>query len=98
MKRVLFVTLVTIVFALALTAVGCGGGNNNNQIQATGTSTTVQFGDATNDQIAKFELTASSITLTGTGGTANTANLLAAPVEFEFSHAAGTFEPVSLSK
>lgn len=97
MKRVLFVTLVTIVFALALTAVGCGG-NNNNQVQATGTSTTIQFGDATNDQIAKFELTASSITLTGAGGTANTANLLAAPVEFEFSHTAGTFEPVSLSK
>ena len=97
MKRVLFVTLVTIVFALALTAVGCGG-NSNNPVQATGTSTTVQFGDATNDQIAKFELTASSITLTGSGGTANTANLLAAPVEFEFSHAAGTFEPVSLSK
>jgi hypothetical protein len=58
----------------------------------------VQFGDATNDQIAKAELTVSSITLTGTGGTANTSNLLAAPVEFEFSHSAGTFEPVSLSK
>jgi Domain of unknown function (DUF5666) len=97
MKRVLFVTLFSIVFALALTLAGCGGGGSN-QIQATGTSTTVQFGDATNDQVAKFELTVSSITLTGSGGTANTANLLAAPVEFEFSHAAGAFEPVSLAK
>jgi len=96
MKRVLFVTLFSIVFALALTVAGCGGGGN--QIQATGASTTVQFGDATNDQIAKFELTVSSITLTGANGTANTANLLAAPVEFEFSHTAGTLEPVSLSK
>jgi hypothetical protein len=97
MKRVLFVTLFSIVFALALTVAGCGGGNNS-QLQATGASTTVQFGDATNDQIAKFELTVSSITLTGANGTANTGNLLSAPVEFEFSHAAGALEPVSLSK
>jgi Domain of unknown function (DUF5666) len=97
MKRVLFVTLFSIVFALALTLAGCGGGNSS-PVQATGTSTTVQFGDATNDQIAKFELTVSSITLTGSGGTANTANLLAAPVEFEFSHSAGAVEPVSLAK
>jgi len=96
MKRVLLITLFSVVFALALT--GCGGGTNNGPVQATGTSTTVKFGDATNDQIAKFELTVSSITLTGSGGTANTANLLAAPVEFEFSHAAGAFEAVSLSK
>jgi hypothetical protein len=98
MKRVLFVTLFSIVFALALTLAGCGGGAGSNTIQATGTSTTVQFGDATNDQIAKFELTVSSITLTGGSGTSNTANLLAAPVEFEFSHSAGMLEPVSLSK
>jgi Domain of unknown function (DUF5666) len=97
MKRVLFVTLFSIVFALALTLAGCGG-SSNGPIQTTGASTTVQFGDATNDQIAKFELTVSSITLTGSGGTANTANLLAAPVEFEFSHSAGAVEPVSLSK
>lgn len=97
MKRVLFVTLVSVVFAFALTLAGCGGGGNNS-VQATGASTTVQFGDATNDQIAKFELTVSSITLTGSGGTANTANLLAHPVEFEFSHTAGTLEPVSLAQ
>jgi hypothetical protein len=97
MKRVLFVTLVSSVFALALAVAGCGGGGSN-AIQATGTSTTVQFGDATNDQIAKFELTVSSITLTGGSGTSNTANLLAAPVEFEFSHTAGMLEPVSISK
>jgi hypothetical protein len=78
--------------------VGCGGGNVNSPVQATGTSTTVQFGDATNDQIVKFELTVSSITLTGAAGTSNTSNLLSAPVEFEFVHSAGTLEPVSLSK
>jgi hypothetical protein len=85
------------VFALALTVAGCGGGGNN-QVQLTGTSTTVQFGDATNDQVAKFELTVTSITLTGASGTANTSNLLAHPVEFEFSHSAGALEPVSLAK
>lgn len=95
MKRVLFVTLFSAVFALAM--VGCGAGGNN-AIQATGTAATVQFGDATNDQIVKFELTVSSITLTGATGTADTANLLAHPVEFEFVQSAGTMEPVSLSK
>jgi len=95
MKRVLFVTLFSVAFALAF--VGCGGGGSN-PVQLTGTSTTVNFGDATNDQIAKAEMTVSSITLTGATGTANTANLLSAPVEFEFSHSAGTFEPVSLAK
>ncbi len=97
MKRVLFVTLFSVVFALAFALVGCGS-NSNGPVQLTGTSTAVQFGDATNDQIAKFELTVSSITLTGANGTANTANLLANPVEFEFSHSAGAFEVVSLSK
>ncbi|HET9183503.1 MAG TPA: DUF5666 domain-containing protein [Candidatus Angelobacter sp.] len=97
MKRVLFVTLVSVVFAFALAVAGCAGGGNN-ATQATGASTTVQFGDATNDQIAKFELTVSSITLTGASGTPDTTNLLVSPVEFEFSHAAGSLEPVSLSK
>ena len=99
MKRVLFVTLFSVVFALALTLAGCGGSSNGTgPVQATGTSTTVQFGDATNDAVAKFELTVSSITLTGVSPTSNTNNLLASPVEFEFSHSAGAMEPVSLSK
>lgn len=93
MKRVLSVTLFSVVFAFAM--VGCGG-SKNGPIQATGTSTTVQFGDATNDQIVKFELTVNSITLTDSSNTA-TANLLSAPVEFEFVQSAGTMEPVSLS-
>ena len=97
MKRVLFVTLLSVMFALAFAFVGCGS-SSTGPVQLTGTSTTVQFGDAANDQIVKFELNVTSITLTGSGGTADTANLLAHPVEFEFSHSAGAFEPVSLSK
>ncbi|HEX7285568.1 MAG TPA: DUF5666 domain-containing protein [Candidatus Angelobacter sp.] len=97
MKRVLFVTLFSVVFALAFALTGCGG-SKNGPVQLTGTSTAVQFGDVTNDQIAKFELTVSSITLKGDTGTTDTANLLTAPVEFEFSHSAGAFEVVSLSK
>lgn len=94
MKRVYLFTLLCVVFALLLT--GCGGGSNN--IVSTGAGQVVlQTGDAVNDQIAKLELNISSITLTGVSPTATTANLLAKPAEVEFSHEAGTFEPLTLA-
>jgi hypothetical protein len=83
-------------FAVALAITGCGGGKQN-PVQATGTMVTLQTGDAVNDQIVKFELTISSVTLAGAAGTANTSNLLSAPAEVEFAHEAGTFEPLSVS-
>jgi len=95
MKRVFLFTLLSVVFALLLT--GCGGGNNNNPITAGAGNATIQTGDAVNDQIAKLELTISSITLTGVSPTATTANLLAHPSEVEFSHEAGTMEPLTLA-
>ncbi|HEY6970961.1 MAG TPA: DUF4382 domain-containing protein, partial [Candidatus Angelobacter sp.] len=96
MKRVVMFCLV-IGLACVLTLTGCGGGNVQNPVQATGTMVTLQTGDATNDQIVKFELTISSVILTGAGGTANTSNLLSAPGEVEFTHEAGSFEPLSIS-
>jgi len=96
MKR--FLLLLWFSFAIALALTGCGGGSNSkNTVQLTGTPVMLQTGDAVNDQIAKFELTVSAITLTGTGGTANTANLLAAPAEVEFVHSAATLEPLTLA-
>ena len=92
MKRVLFATLLSV---LVLAFAGCGG-SGNMPVQMTGTAVTLQAGDATNDQVAKFELTITSITLTGVSPTANTANLLSEPAEIEFSHLAGTLEPFSL--
>jgi len=97
MKRVVKL-FFAVSFALTLTLTGCGGGSRQNPTQATGTMVTLQTGDAANDQIVKFELTISSITLTGASGTANTSNLLGAPAEVEFTHEAGTFEPLSVSK
>jgi hypothetical protein len=94
MKRVFLFTLLSVVFALVLT--GCGGGGNNT-ITAGAGNATIQTGDALNDQIAKFELTISSITLTGVSPTATTGNLLAKPSEVEFTHQAGTFEPLTLA-
>jgi len=95
MKRVLLITLFSVVFALALT--GCGGSNSNLPFQANGTAATVNMGDAVNPAIAKFELTVSAITLTGVSPTATTGNLLANPREFEFVHTAGTVEPLVLA-
>ena len=94
MKRVYLFTLLCVVFALLLT--GCGGGSKNTVSTGAG-QIVLQTGDAVNDQIAKFELNISSITLTGVSPTATTANLLAKPAEVEFSHEAGTFEPLTLA-
>jgi hypothetical protein len=94
MKRVYLFTLLCVVFALLLT--GCGGGSKNAVSTGAG-QIVLQTGDAVNDQIAKFELNISSITLTGVSPTATTANLLAKPAEVEFSHQAGTFEPLTLA-
>lgn len=95
MKRVYLFTLLCVVFALLLT--GCGGGNSNSVVSTGAGQIVLQTGDAVNDQIAKFELNISSITLTGVSPTATTANLLAKPAEVEFSHEAGTFEPLTLA-
>jgi len=94
MKRVYLFTLLCVVFALLLT--GCGGGSKNAVSTGAG-QIVLQTGDALNDQIAKFELNISSITLTGVSPTATTANLLAKPAEVELSHQAGTFEPLTLA-
>jgi hypothetical protein len=95
MKRVFLFTLLSVVFALLLT--GCGGGSSNKTITAGAGNATIQTGDAVNDQIAKFELTISSITLTGVSPTATTGNLLSKSAEVEFTHQAGTFEPLTLA-
>jgi hypothetical protein len=96
MKR--FSLLLWVSFAITLALTGCGGGSNSKiPVQLTGTAVMLQTGDAVNDQIAKFELTVSVITLTGTGGTPNTANLLSAPAEVEFVHSAASMEPLTLA-
>lgn len=99
MKRVPFVTLFSVVFALALTLAGCGGnGTSTPPLQTTGTSAQIGIGDAVGDNVVKLEMTVSAITLTGVSPTANTGNLLAAPGEVEFVHTAGTIEPFSVGK
>ena len=95
MKRVFLFTLLCVVFALLLT--GCGGGNNTLTAAPGSGNVTIQTGDAVNDQVVKFELTISSITLTGVSPTATTANLLAKSSEVEFVHQAGTLEPLTLA-
>src|SRR5262249_57012223 len=83
---------------LALFLAGCGGGGNGTSITSgpLAGNVTINTGDAVNDQIIKFELTVSVVTLTGSGGTSNTGNLLSKPVEVEFVHQAGHFEPLAI--
>ena len=93
MKRVFVFLLITLMFVYLA---ACGG-SGNGPVQLTGTPMTLQTGDAANDQIAKFELTISSVILTGASGTPDTANLLSGSAEVEFSHQAGAFEPLTLA-
>ena len=95
MKRVFLFTLLSAVFALLLT--GCGGGSNTLTASPGSGNVTIQTGDAVNDQVVKFEMTISSITLTGVSPTATTGNLLTKPGEVEFVHQAGTLEPLTLA-
>ena len=95
MKRIFLFTITTLAFAALF--IGCsGGGNTPNTMTPLAGNTTINTGDAVNDQIVKFELTVSAVTLTGSGGTSNTGNLLSSPTEVEFVHQAGTFEPLAV--
>ena len=94
MKRIFLFTITTVAFAAFL--IGCGGGNTPTPVNPLAGNATINTGDAVNDQIVKFELTVSAITLTGSGGTSNTGNLLSKPTEVEFVHQAGTFEPLAV--
>jgi hypothetical protein len=90
MKRILFLTILGA--ALVLTGCGGGGSNSVSANPAGAGFTTVNFGDATNDQVIGFELAINAITLNG----GSNPSVLAKPTEFEFVHAAGTMEPLSL--
>ena len=93
MKKILLFVFMTAAVTLLMSS--CGS-NNNPAVTTTASNATFNTGDATNDQILKFELTISSATLTGSGGTANTPNLLTKPTEVEFVHEAGIFEPLAV--
>ncbi|HEV7674672.1 MAG TPA: DUF5666 domain-containing protein [Candidatus Angelobacter sp.] len=91
MKRYLLLTVVTVALILAT---GCGG--KGNLTIAGPTNATINTTDGLNDQIVKFELSVSSLTLTGSGTTTTTGNLLSKTSEVEFVHQAGSFEPLAL--
>jgi hypothetical protein len=84
--------------ALATTVVTLGGCSGSAPIAvnpAAKTAVQVRIGDAPVDRVLAFELTVTSITLTDTNGT--TTNVLSSPTEVEFTHLAGTFEPLTLN-
>jgi hypothetical protein len=82
------------ILILVVGYIGCAGGNSNNTTQAGAQSAmaTINFGDATNDQIVFFEMTATTITLNG----GSNPSVLPHPTEFEFTHTGGTVEPLSV--
>ena len=93
-----------LFLACVLVASGCGygsmanygGGTSTNPPATMMSNTMLNTGDAVNDQILKFEITVSSVTLTGASPMMTTANLLSKPAEVEFVHEAGTFEPLAV--
>jgi uncharacterized protein DUF5666 len=95
--------LICLLLAGALIASGCGYGGSATYGGPMNTPGVVMFnatlntGDSVNDQIVKFEITVTSVTLAGASPTPATANLLPKPAEVEFVHQAGTFEPLALT-
>src|SRR5258708_38703843 len=90
MKRYLLLRVVTVS---SLLSSGSGGTSHPT---AGPTNATINTTDGLNDQIVKFELSVSSLTLTGSGTSTNTGNLLSKPSEVDFVHQAGSFEPLAL--
>ena len=89
MKRVVTLVVAALMFFFFA---GCAGNNNPVTTNPQGGMASINFGDATNDQIIEFEVTVTAITLTGSGNP----SVLAKPVEFEFVHNSGAVEPVSV--
>src|SRR2546423_8738957 len=89
MRQVVLVLILGIIFLLA----GCSGGGTSSITSAPAAgSTTINFGDASNDQVIAFQLLINSITLSG----GSNPSVLPKPTEFEFFQAAGPLEPLSL--
>jgi hypothetical protein len=89
-----------LLVSLLLLAAGCGGSNTPGNITNPGSAnTTINTGDATNDQVLAFELTINTLTLSGKDSSGNSVNpsVLSKPTEVEFVHQAGTFEPLTLA-
>jgi len=94
MKRILFSVIATVAL---LALVACGGGGSSSTTTTSGASTapvTINVGDAAADRLLSFEVNVSSVTLTGSSGA--TANLLAAATKVELTHLSGKFEPLRL--
>ena len=100
MRKIVICLFLTCVLA----ASGCRSGSTTNFGGGMGMNppATMMFnamlntGDAVNDQILRFEMIVSSVTLTGVAPTPTTANLLSKPAEVEFVHQAVTFEPLAI--
>jgi hypothetical protein len=93
MKRILL-SVVAILAILALVACGGGSSNTTRSSNPSSAAVSINVGDATADRLLSFEVTVSSVTLTGSSGP--TANLLPAAAEVELTHLSGKFEPLRL--
>src|SRR3954453_12848454 len=93
MKRILLSVVATVAI-LALVACGGGSSNTTRTSNPASAAVSINVGDATADRLLSFEVTVSSVTLTGSSGA--TANLLPAAAKVELTHLSGKFEPLRL--
>src|SRR5215813_3554171 len=91
---------MTLLFCVTLLLAGCGSSTNNSVTTPGSGNATINVGDATNDQVLAFELTVTTLTLSGKDSSGNSINpsALSKPTEVEFVHEAGTFEPLTVFK
>lgn len=88
---------VLIVVVLALTACGGGGGMGSEpgidlSPAPTSSAFRLNMGDAPADRVISFQMTVNSVALTDSSG--NTVTVMSAPTSLEFTHLAGTMQPM----
>jgi hypothetical protein len=86
--------LVVVGLASILGLAGCGGGGSSPAPSASSSPAAITLGDAAADNIVAFEITVTSLTLTGSAGNIT---VLSTPRRLELTHLSATVEHISLS-
>jgi hypothetical protein len=83
-----------MAIASVVALIACGSNGNGTQSSSANTTPLqVNLGDAPADRLVAFSMTINSMSLTGSGGTAN---VISSPMTIEMMHLMGTMQPITM--